>query len=196
MFTGIITDTTVLSSQTNADGLLITFQKPAAWDDLQEGESISTEGVCLTVTHVSDTEYSCHLMAETLMKTTYGSTVPTQVNLERSLKVGDRFGGHIVQGHIDDTGTVVKITNSLDRKLYIKFSSRHKLLVVEQGAININGVSLTIAELKGNILGVALIPYTMTHTTLGTLVVNDKVNLEFDMIGKHIVRIMNSYANK
>lgn len=191
MFTGIVTHTTsVKSTKSDATGLTMRFIKPRGWDDLTLGESINTNGACLTVAAIRSKEYECFLMPETLKKTSFGRTVPSEVNLERALGVGERFGGHFVQGHVDGVGTVKKIDTSDGWRLYIEFPEEFRELVVPKGSIAINGVSMTIAELDGNVLAVAVIPHTLEHTTLDSLLIDDAVNLEFDMIGKYTVSLM------
>lgn len=196
MFTGIITRTTeVVSSKLGDRGLTLTFKKPKGWDDLEEGESVCTDGVCLTVAAIRDDEYDCFLMPETLMKTSFGDKVPKFVSLERAMSAKGKFSGHFVQGHVDGVGRVSKIDKSDGWRLSIDFAKEHKNLVILKGSIAINGVSLTVAELHGHTFGVAIIPHTLKHTTLSDLEMGDEVNLEFDMIGKYIVRIMEAKEN-
>lgn len=191
MFTGIITDTTTINGHQEIDGgLRLTFKKPAGWDDLELGESVATDGVCLTVAEIRTGEYDSVLVPETLAKTSFGQKLPAAVNLERSLSVSDRFGGHFVQGHVDGIGTVSEIHTTGEHRVEIIFDPGNKELVILKGSITVNGVALTIAKLAGNKLSVALVPHTLKHTTFSTLKVGDKVNLEFDMIGKYIARIM------
>lgn len=195
MFTGIITDTThITDSQKHADGLTLQFEKPKTWDDLIIGESIATDGVCLTVASIDDATYSCVLMPETLRLTSFGKHVPTHVNLERSLKLSDRMGGHVVQGHVDHLGKVTKITKNNGVNLHISYDPAYDNLVVKKGAVTINGVSLTIASVANNVLSVALVPHTLEHTTLSQLEIGSLVNLEFDVVGKYIGKIMEKYA--
>ncbi|HSW99875.1 MAG TPA: riboflavin synthase [Patescibacteria group bacterium] len=191
MFTGIITDTTSIKRSTLSDaGLTITFARPKAWRDMQLGESVATDGVCLTVSALRTTEYDCFLMPETLHKTSFGSIVPKTVNLERPLSVNDRFGGHFVQGHVDCIGTVSNIDERDGWLVSIEFPAAFNDLVIPKGSITINGVSLTVVSITGNTLCVALIPHTLTATTMQSLQIGTRVNLEFDMIGKYIVNIM------
>lgn len=191
MFTGIITDVVpVLKTTEEKGGVTLTFQKPSEWTDLELGESVATNGVCLTVTAIRDKEYDCFAMPETLNISAFGAGIPKKVNLERSLSAKDRFGGHFVQGHVDGVGEVVKVVSGEDYRLSIAFPSENAPLVMYKGSITINGASLTIAETKNNVLTVALIPHTLEHTTLESLKVGDKVNLEFDMIGKYIANIL------
>lgn len=191
MFTGIITATTEITSHTKVNGgLALTFKKPAGWDDLVLGESIATNGACLTVAEIRADEYDCLLVPETLSKTSFGQTVPTSVNLERSLSAKDRFGGHFVQGHVDGMGTVAKIDTADGYRLDIEFGQDNQELVIYKGSITIDGVALTVTQVKDNLLSVALVPHTLESTTLRSLKVGDTVNLEFDMIGKYVAKIM------
>lgn len=187
MFTGIITNTTAVKKTLSSDkGISITFKKPLGWPDLAPGESVSTDGVCLTVVDVGPKYYDCHLMPETLKKTTFGKQMPREVNLERSLRMGDRFSGHMVAGHVDDVGKVTKIVKAKEWQVYIEFAPKHKKLIVNKGSVALNGISLTVVEVKGNTFYVSLIPFTLKRTTLSNLKVDDLVNIEFDMIGKYL----------
>jgi riboflavin synthase len=191
MFTGLITDVATVKRTKLADGnLTVTFEKPENWQDLKLGESISTDGVCLTVSAFHANEYDSILIPETLQKSVFGIKVPTKVNLERSMQLNDRFGGHIVQGHVDTVGKVLKISKTKEWRIDIEFTAIFESLVIPKGSIAINGVSLTVADLVSNVLSVAIIPHTLEHTTLGLLKEDDKVNLEFDVIGKYIVHRM------
>ena len=218
MFTGIITDVvTVLKSRQDKGGVTLTLKKPTAWKDLDLGESIATNGVCLTVTDIRQKEYDCYIMPETMNVASFGFKIPKEVNLERSLSAKDRFGGHFVQGHVDGIGEVVSIQPGADYRLSIAFTASDDLLealnpgmasaetqktiqknqeqaaqglVMYKGSITIDGVSLTVADVKDGVLTVALIPHTLEHTTLSSLKPGDKVNLEFDMIGKYIANIL------
>lgn len=191
MFTGIITHTTeVVRQQKSNNGLTLSFGMPADWSDLALGESISTDGVCLTVAKIQKDSYDCTLVPETLAVTSFGQTVLEVVNLERSLRAEDRFGGHFVQGHVDGTGVVADIDTKGDYRISVEFDAKYQDLVVRKGSITINGVSLTVASVKEAVLEVVLVPHTLEQTTLGLLKNGDVVNLEFDMIGKQIVTIL------
>jgi riboflavin synthase len=191
MFTGIITETVAVRATKRLDeGLSVTFERPRGWRDLVLGESVATNGVCLTVDALRNDEYDCTLMPETLNVTAFGSSVPERVNLERALSSGDRFGGHFVQGHVDATGTAERVDHSEGFDLWVKFPEQQAALVINKGSIALNGVSLTVAEVRGESLRVSLIPHTLEHTTLGDLKAGDAVNLEFDMIGKYVQRLM------
>lgn len=196
MFSGIITNKAkVLNSLKTKDGLSISLKKPAGWVDLALGESISVNGVCLTVTEITKKDFSLDLTPETLKKTTFGIQVPDHVNLERSLSLGDRLGGHFVFGHVDDIGSVAKANKSLDNgvRLNIKFGSRYKNWLVDKGSVSINGASLTVVKTSSDAFSIALVPYTLKHTTLGDLKEGEKVNLEFDLIGKYVAKIVGKY---
>lgn len=187
MFTGIITNTTaIIGSKRDGKGQTITFVRPEEWDDLELGESVATNGVCLTITALRAKEYDCHLMAETLAKTSFGQVIPATVNLERALRANDRMSGHFVQGHIDGVGQISHIETVEGANISITFDPKFEPLVVYKGSVTVNGVSLTVSKIVKNTLTVSLIPYTLEHTTLGTLVTGDPVNLEFDIIGKYI----------
>lgn len=195
MFTGIITDVVSVKAVKEEGGIRLTFKKPAEWDGLELGESVATNGVCLTVTDIRKDEYDCFAMPETLNISAFGSGIPKKVNLERSVSAEGRFGGHFVQGHVDGVGEVVKVKKGEDYRLSVSFDKKDQPLVIYKGSITINGAALTVTEVKGNVLTVALIPHTLEHTTLGDLRPGDKVNLEFDMIGKYIANIMDKRSD-
>lgn len=191
MFTGIVAaTTTVKRSKLTDDGLTITFTRPRTWQDMKLGESIATNGVCLTVSALRVDEYDCFLMPETLHRTSFGSSVAKAVNVERPLAAGDRFGGHFVQGHVDCVGSVSGIDTTNDWLLTIEFPESFRNLVISKGSITIDGVSLTVVDITDNTFRVALIPHTLAATTLQSLHVGAHVNLEFDMIGKYIVNLL------
>jgi riboflavin synthase len=193
MFTGIITQTTDIKHTENIDNSLkVTFSKPQDWNDLELGESVSTSGVCLTVATIRDTEYDCILIPETLSKTVFGKRVPKVVNLERAMKLNDRLGGHIVQGHVDGIGRVINVAHNKDIEFTIEYDKKFDPLVINKGSITIDGVSLTVAQSDDQSFRVSLIPFTLEHTTLGTLAINDEVNLEFDLLGKYVMKQLNT----
>lgn len=191
MFTGIITDVTRVTPGKMKDGILkLAFKKPSGWTDLEIGESVATNGACLTVTAIRDDEYDCELMHETLDKTSFGVKVPEKVNLERSLSLKDRLSGHFVQGHVDNVGKVTEVSQTNGYELSVEFPKKYTNLVISKGSITIDGISLTVAKCTDTTLTVALIPHTLERTTIGTLKAGDTVNLEFDMLGKYIDRII------
>lgn len=191
MFTGIISHTTKIKAAKKVSaGLAITFERPRQWADLVLGESVAINGLCLTIERLDSNDFSCILMPETLKKTTFGELMPSIVNLERALKVGDRLSGHFVQGHIDCVGKVLSTKKVGASEITIGFPGKFNNFVIDKGSITVNGVALTIVETERNRLSVALIPYTLQHTNLGNLKVSDRVNLEFDMLGKYAAKAL------
>lgn len=170
--------------------------------DLQElskglkiGQSIAVNGVCLTVTKLHGNIAEFLVIGETIRKTSLDSIKKDdRVNIERSMKASGRFDGHFVQGHVDCTAIIYdKIVYPTETKLIIKFSKeqKHSLqYVIPKGSITIDGISLTVVDLEENLLSVSLIPHTLKKTTLGIKLIGDKVNIEFDIIGKYISRLL------
>lgn len=196
MFTGIVTDLIkVLGKKDSPEGLVVRFANPTSWADAKVGDSISIDGVCLTIDYLKPHEWQTVIMPETLHVTSFGTKMPDFVNLERAMSATGRFDGHFVQGHVDDIGKVTKIDKTDGYNLYIELPPKSLNLVVHKGSITINGVSLTIAGLAGNEIRVALIPHTIEHTDLGTLKSGDLVNIEYDVIGKYVTRIMEGWQN-
>jgi riboflavin synthase len=191
MFTGIITNVArVIEHTDEAEDLRLRFERPQSWKDLALGESIATNGVCLTVAAMTDTTYDCVLVPETLEKSSFGSYIPERVNLERSLRLSDRLSGHFVQGHVDTTTKLKEIDQSDGYRLVLELPTGAQHLVVEKGSITLHGVSLTIASLDETSFSVALVPHTLQHTVLGDLKAGDEVNIEFDVLGKYIAKHM------
>ncbi|MEK7775083.1 MAG: riboflavin synthase [Candidatus Zixiibacteriota bacterium] len=189
MFTGIIQDKGIIRTVTARDNYLaVTIESPLS-KEMKDGDSIACDGVCLTVVRRTDTGFDVDVSQETLAKTTASEWKETRrINLEPALRMGDRFGGHIVTGHIDCRGKVVgreMVGESL--VLDISFSDEYAPLVIPKGSIAIDGVSLTVNVCSQSLLSVNLIPFTCENTTLANLTVGDAVNLEFDMIGKYVV---------
>ncbi len=187
MFTGIITHTASIRTHSIKNkSLYVTIEKPKGWK-LVPGESIATNGVCLTVKKINTKDYVVELMPETISKTTFGISVPSRVNLERSLVLGDRFGGHIVTGHIDAIGKIEKIEQKGDSKVFtVSFPKSFKKFIVTKGSIAIDGVSLTVVSVINNFLTVSLVGYTLSHTILGDKKKGESVNLEFDILAKYV----------
>lgn len=191
MFTGIITDVTeVLDQKSSKDGLRLVFKRPKSWSDLSIGESIATNGVCLTVDKLGAESYQCHLIPETLRVSSFGKHVPSRVNLERAMRANDRLSGHFVQGHVDTIATVAGIDTKDGHVIRLEVPGFYKNLLVKKGSVTINGVSLTISECSDNSFSVALVPHTLSETTLSELTTGDSVNIEFDIIGKYVANIM------
>ncbi len=192
MFTGIIesyaTVEEVRVSGTNRDFRLAS---PIA-GELKIDQSVSHDGVCLTVTDIANGYYWVTAVQETLMKSNLGHwNVGTRVNLERCMVANGRFDGHVVQGHVDQVGRVEKISEQGGSWLIdFSYDVQSGNVTVEKGSIAVNGVSLTCFNSRSNAFSVAIIPYTYEHTNIGRLQVGDSVNLEFDIIGKYVKRLL------
>lgn len=191
MFTGIIRDmgevTNILIEKSN-----YTFYiKSTLSSELKIDESVSHNGVCLTIEDIQNDIYRVTAIAETLEKTNAGTWKPKDIiNLERSMKLNERLDGHIVQGHVDGTGVCIhKKDKSGSVEFTFEFNKEFAALIIEKGSICVNGVSLTAFDVTENNFTVAIIPYTMVHTNFSDLNVGDPVNLEFDILGKYIARI-------
>lgn len=198
MFTGIIEELgTVTAWQPSADAARITVRAPLAVSDAEHGDSISVSGVCLTVIDQGDDWFTADVMAETIAMSTLNSPAAgTLVNLERAAKVGDRIGGHIVQGHIDGTSTLLSVTpGSAWRVLRFDIAENLAPLVAGKGSIAVDGVSLTVSAVARDWFEVSLIPETLEVTTLGTKNVGDTVNIETDILARHVARL-NEFATE
>jgi len=185
MFTGIVEEIGTLKEAT---ALHLTFETPEPLEGMKEGDSIAVNGVCLTVISLENRRFSANIMPETLRRTNLGGLrYNDHVNLERALVLGGRLGGHLVLGHIDDTGGVVSIAaEEAARIMRVSVPARLMPYVVDKGFIAIDGVSLTIAGFDALSLSVSLVAYTMEHTTLGERRPGDVVNLEADIIAKYV----------
>lgn len=191
MFTGIIeTLGKVVAIQKKENTRL--FVESALGPELRVDQSVSHNGVCLTVVGIEKNVHTVEAIDETLQKSNLGSLeVGHYVNLERCMLNNGRFDGHIVQGHVDQTGIVQSVTDVGGSWLYvISYDAALGNVTVEKGSIAVNGVSLTCFNSKSGEFAVAIIPYTHEHTTFGTLRAGDRVNLEFDIIGKYVKRLM------
>jgi riboflavin synthase len=192
MFTGIIEAVgTVHAVARTHEGLHITIVHP--WSDLRLGESIAVDGACLTVEKTTASDFTCHIIQTSLDRTnfdTYG--VGRRVNLERALQVGDRLGGHIVQGHVDGVGTVRLIREHEDARLLdLEVPPEVARVSMPLGSVTVDGVSLTVNALPGpTSIQISLIPFTLQHTTLQDLRSGDRVHLEADAIGKYVDHLM------
>lgn len=166
-------------------------------DDLAISDSIAVDGVCQTVTAVDERGFAVQALGETLEKTTLGSfSAAREVNLERSLRPGDRMGGHFVQGHVQGTGSVVALTPRGDGYvLAVELNGELGRYVVREGSIAVDGVSLTIASWGGSVFTVNLIPFSANHTTLGRRTARDAVNIEVDIIGRYVERFLTRSGN-
>ncbi len=193
MFTGIIEELgEVTAFEAQDDAARITVRAPLAVSDAHHGDSISVSGVCLTVIDQGPDWFIADVMAQTLaMSTLAAVSIGTAVNIERAASVGDRLGGHIVQGHIDGTSTVISVIDgSAWRVLRFSLDPDVAPLVVDKGSIAIDGTSLTVSTVSDTWFEVSLIPETLTATTLGSLRSGDRVNLETDILARHVARMM------
>lgn len=189
MFTGLIEEIgTVTAVEKTGGGINITVQGNTVMDDLKIDDSIALDGCCQTVISRTESSFTVTAVEETLKKTTLRDFVPNRhVNLERAMRVGDRLGGHFVQGHVDCTGIVIEYEKRESSWLYrVEYPQDFAGLVIPVGSIAINGVSLTAAEVRDNTCMVSIIPHTYGATTFNELKTGHQVNLEFDMLGKYI----------
>lgn len=191
MFTGIIESLgTVKEVRQDQDNLHLTISSTIT-PELKIDQSVAHNGVCLTVVAIDTDSYTVTAIRETIEKTNLGDwKIGDSVNLERAMKLGDRLDGHIVQGHVDQTGICVSVENA-NGSWYYTFEYDEKLnnLTIEKGSITVNGVSLTVVNSKENQFSVAIIPYTYEHTNFKSFKVGTKINLEFDVIGKYVARL-------
>jgi riboflavin synthase len=192
MFTGIIeTLATLKRIEKENTNVHFTFSSNIT-HELKIDQSVAHNGVCLTVVAINGNDYTVTAIDETLQKTNLGFlNTGNVVNVERCMAANGRFDGHIVQGHVDEIGTVVSITDNQGSWTYtISYNSQSKNVTVEKGSITINGTSLTVVNSHDNEFSVCIIPYTFENTVFKTLRVTDKVNLEFDIVGKYVARLM------
>lgn len=191
MFTGIIETLGILKEiQKDGDNLHLTITSDIT-KELKIDQSVAHNGVCLTVVAIDNNDYTVTAIKETIDKTTLGEwQVGDLVNLERAMKLGDRLDGHIVQGHVDQTGVCKSITEA-NGSWYFSFEYNSQLnnITIEKGSITVNGVSLTVVNSQPNGFSVAIIPYTFEHTNFKTFKVGSKINLEFDVVGKYVTRL-------
>ncbi len=193
MFTGLVEETGRLVSKVAAgDGFQLTISANKVMDDLNIGDSVACNGVCLTVVKREGNNFSVDTIEETLKKTNLGSLKNNdKINLERPLKAEERLGGHFVLGHIDTTGKVTEIKElSNSHWMTITFPENFKKYLIFVGSISIDGVSMTVAQLEGNSFSVGIIPHTWEMTVFSDKKIGDTVNLEFDVLGKYVERIM------
>ncbi|MFL2625615.1 MAG: riboflavin synthase [Flavobacteriaceae bacterium] len=191
MFTGIIEDLGIVESlEREATNLHLTIQSRLA-SELKIDQSVSHNGVCLTVVKRNPNSYSVTAIKETLDKTNLNNlTEGAIVNLERGLKLGDRLDGHMVQGHIDQIGTCVNVQSQNGSWTYdFEYDPNLGNITIEKGSVTVNGVSLTVVDSKNNGFSVAIIPYTYEHTNFKYFKIGSVVNLEFDVIGKYVSRL-------
>ncbi len=197
MFTGIIETTGTIKEVISNGSNRVFWIESSISSQFKADQSINHSGVCLTIEEVRENCHRVTAIDETLQKTTLGKWKEgTSVNLERCLQLNDRLDGHIVQGHTDATGTCIKRKEKNGSwEFEIGFSKKFSLLIVEKGSICVNGISLTAFDVKKKKFCVAIIPYTFEHTNIQTVQEGDSVNLEFDMIGKYLLRRLSLRVN-
>lgn len=193
MFTGIVEEIgTIQSLLKGTKSAKIVIKGKKVLEDVKLGDSIATNGVCLTVTDFTSNTFAVDVMAETLRRSNLKNLVPgSKVNLERALRVGDRLGGHLVSGHIDGVG-LIKDFKKEDNAIWVSIGAPREILkyIILKGSITIDGISLTVAYVDDSIFKVSVIPHTKDVTTLLTKDSGDEVNLECDMIGKYIEKFL------
>ena len=190
MFTGIIECTgTIRLATLSKDILKLSVEAPFT-HDLKPGDSVTHNGVCLTVETISANQFTVTIVKETLSKTNLGSLkVNDRVNLERAMLSNSRFDGHFVQGHVDDTLLCSSIKEKNENRIFsFGYDQKFAAWLIEQGSVCINGVSLTVAHLEKRTFSVAIIPFTFEHTTFKFLKEKETVNVEFDVFGKYVAR--------
>lgn len=200
MFTGIVEELGSIRAITpNATGARIDVVASVVVEDVRIGDSIALNGCCLTVVELLSDGYRVDAVEETLRVTTLGGLQSgDRVNLERSVRLADRLGGHLVQGHVDGVGTLVSRELEADGSVRLRFSAAPEVLryVVYKGSIAVDGISLTVAGVEDQAFDVALIPHTQAVTTLGFRQVGDTVNLETDVIARYVERLFPSSGNR
>ena len=193
MFTGIVEELgTIRSIRRGAASAVLSIGAEAVLSDLRIGDSVAVNGVCLTATGVDGSGFTADVMHETLQRSSLGALGPgSRVNLERAMAADGRFGGHIVSGHIDGTGTIAERRRD-DNAVWYTVSAPPALLryIVEKGSIAIDGISLTVASVEADRFSVSVIPHTAAVTLLGAKGPGDGVNLETDIIGKYVERLL------
>ncbi len=193
MFTGIVEEVgTVRSLERGGGGAWLKVRAQRVLEDLKIGDSIAVEGVCLTVTELSEGDFTAELSTETLRTTSLGNIRPGRpVNLERSLRLGERLGGHLVTGHVDGVGKVVgKGREGPTELVTIEAPQEVMRYLVDKGSVAVDGISLTVARLERGAFTVAIISHTAEATTLLTKGVGEAVNLEADIMGKYVERLL------
>jgi riboflavin synthase len=194
MFTGIVEEVgTIMEVARDGDVVSIRIEGGAAVRGLPVGGSVAVNGCCLTAVAVKRSAFTCHLTSETLSRTSFGSALRPggRVNLERPMRADGRFDGHIVQGHVDGVGRVVRMTRREHAAdLVVEAPAGLARYLVEKGSVTVDGISLTVAALRGRVFTVAVIPYTLERTNLHAARPGTRVNLEVDVIAKYVERLL------
>ncbi len=196
MFTGLVAGRGHITAVGHSDdGVRLTVETPLA-EELGLGDSVAVNGVCLTAVTIDGAAFAADVMNETLGRSSLGdATVGSDVNLELPLRASDRLGGHVVQGHVDDLGTVASVTDDgFARRVRVAAPSEVLRYVVEKGSIAVDGVSLTVAEIDNESFTVSLIPETLQRTNLGQVEPGTRVNLEVDVLAKYVEKLIGGRA--
>ncbi len=192
MFTGIITEIGTLLQGRPSDGGR-DLDIACSWTDLAPGESVAVDGACLTVARLGEGNFGVHVVRTSLDRTRFADLRPgDRLNLERALRVGDRLGGHLVQGHVDGVGTVLRVATREDARLLdLRVPAEVARVSVPLGSVTVDGVSLTVNAMPApDTIQISLIPFTLEHTTLGDRRPGDRVHLEADAVGKYVQALL------
>ncbi len=197
MFTGIVKEMGSVEAVERGDGGMRLRVRAALASELREGDSVAVAGVCLTAAAVDGAGFGVDAMNQTLGLTTLGDLAPgDRVNLEPALRAGEPLGGHLVQGHVDGVGTVSGVADDgISRRVRIELPEGLQRYVADRGSIALDGVSLTVVVVEGAAVEVALIPETLERTTLGRLAKGDRVNVEVDLVARHIEQLMQGFES-
>ena len=193
MFTGIVEGVGIVADiERSTEFARLTISAPSTLTGIALGDSISVNGACLTVVEITDRYFRTEVSQETLTRTNLGLLKPTDaVNLERAIRLGDRLGGHLVTGHVDGQGSVAEMVRAAGSLVMtISVSPEIYSQLVEKGSVAVEGVSLTVNEVRGNQFVVNIVPYTAENTTLARKRIGDRVNIEVDIIGKYVKRFL------
>ncbi|MBQ8460449.1 riboflavin synthase [bacterium] len=199
MFTGIIEEIGIVREFSKlSNGAVIEIECNIVLDGTKIGDSISVNGVCETVTEITPNSFKAKLSEETLNITVFGELkIGSKVNLERALLVNLRFGGHIVSGHVDCVGKLISVEKLTDfYNLEFEIPNSQAKYVIYKGSITVNGISLTISSIKENVFKAAIIPHTYENTNLNTIKIGDYVNIETDILGKYVEKLLSANDNK
>jgi len=190
MFTGIIEQLAkIVSLKSEGENLYISC-KSAITQEMKIDQSVAHNGVCLTVVNIKDEVYTVTAIKETLDKTNLSELqIGDVINIERCMKLGDRFDGHMVQGHVDQTATCIQVKEEKGSKVFTFKHKESDNMTVEKGSVCVNGASLTVVNSKDTSFSIAIIPYTFEHTNFKNLKIGDTVNIEFDILGKYIAKM-------
>jgi len=194
MFTGIIETIAVISNLEKEKSNLNITLKSDLTNEFKIDQSISHNGICLTVVDINNNEYVVTAIEETISKSSIGSwKVGDEINLERAMKIGDRLDGHMIQGHVDQVGECIDVVEKDGSWFYTIKHCKSNNITVEKGSIAINGISLTVVGSNKNSFSVAVIPYTYKNTNFNALKIGDIVNLEFDILGKYLEKMLSKH---